>query len=401
MALNGLTRRAGAGRRHSFVWLVSVLAFAVTSCTSTGSGLTPQLQAQGEDTSLLAETMASAAESAEDSKSATAETSSDKPTTPDSGNTALALAEAKSTTPAEQNLAKENAPADAVKPEAGAVAASSSAAPVPTASPQVANAATDTGQKDTAQATVPQTESEAEPKVAQAVSFAASPRQVAFATPPNRASQSGGTIMRLFSDRSKKTESARILDNSVEKKAIVVSSAPKADTPKREYNYALPGVRENLGIEIKRRASLDDDSDIDAHEEDDAFPVQLASAGGLARLAPNGLKTQRESVDVACLKPQLVTMLKTIERHFRRPVMVTSGYRSPSHNRAVNGARRSLHMLCAAADIQVDGVSKWEIARYVRSMPNRGGVGTYCHTRSVHVDIGPERDWNWRCVRRN
>ncbi len=92
-------------------------------------------------------------------------------------------------------------------------------------------------------------------------------------------------------------------------------------------------------------------------------------------------------------------MLKTMERHFRRPVMVTSGYRSPSYNRKVNGARRSLHMIRAAADIQIDGVSKWEIARFARSMPRRGGVGTYCHTTSVHVDVGPERDWNWRCKR--
>jgi uncharacterized protein YcbK (DUF882 family) len=57
-------------------------------------------------------------------------------------------------------------------------------------------------------------------------------------------------------------------------------------------------------------------------------------------------------------------------------------------------------MNCAAADIQVEGVGKWELARYLRAMPGRGGVGTYCHTDSVHVDVGPERDWNWRCRRR-
>ena len=30
----------------------------------------------------------------------------------------------------------------------------------------------------------------------------------------------------------------------------------------------------------------------------------------------------------------------------------------------------------------------------------RGGVGTYCHTNSVHIDIGKKRDWNWRCRRK-
>ena len=38
------------------------------------------------------------------------------------------------------------------------------------------------------------------------------------------------------------------------------------------------------------------------------------------------------------------------------------------------------------------------VVSYIRL--SRGGVGTYCHTDSVHVDVGPERDWNWRCRRR-
>ncbi|MEQ8400078.1 MAG: D-Ala-D-Ala carboxypeptidase family metallohydrolase [Roseitalea porphyridii] len=128
-------------------------------------------------------------------------------------------------------------------------------------------------------------------------------------------------------------------------------------------------------------------------------PVQLASAAGLARLAPNGLRTQHSGVDVACLKPALVRVLKRIEQRYGQPVIITSGYRSPSRNRAARGAKNSLHMYCAAADIQVPGVSKWDLAAYLRSVPGRGGVGTYCHTKSVHIDIGPKRDWNWRCRR--
>ena len=88
-----------------------------------------------------------------------------------------------------------------------------------------------------------------------------------------------------------------------------------------------------------------------------------------------------------------------VERHYGRKIMVTSGYRSPDHNRRVRGAKNSFHMYCAAADVQVQGISKWELASFVRNMPGRGGVGTYCHTESVHIDVGPERDWNWRCRR--
>lgn len=166
-----------------------------------------------------------------------------------------------------------------------------------------------------------------------------------------------------------------------------------------ERMNALPGVRQSSLFEIKRRDSLDDDSDVDVHEDEES-PVQYASAAGMARLAPNGLLKQRESVDVACLKPSLVRMLKQIEQRFGKRIVVTSGYRSPEYNKRVRGARRSMHMYCAAADIQLEGVSKWDLATYVRTMPGRGGVGTYCHTNSVHVDVGPERDWNWRCRRR-
>ena len=170
-------------------------------------------------------------------------------------------------------------------------------------------------------------------------------------------------------------------------------SAPSVD------NGDLPGVRKGALFEIKRRDSLDSDADVDIGETDDG-PILLASAAGLGRLAPNGLKVQRDSVDVACIKPQLVRMLKKLESHYGRSVVVTSGYRSPGYNRRVRGAKNSLHMYCAAVDIQIAGVGKWELAKYARSMPGRGGVGTYCHTNSVHIDIGPDRDWNWRCSRR-
>jgi len=165
---------------------------------------------------------------------------------------------------------------------------------------------------------------------------------------------------------------------------------------------ALPGVRQTALFEIKRKSGLDDESDVDLNEDEGSGgSYQVASAAGLARLAPNGLLKQNETVDVACLKPSLVRVLKTIEGHYGKKMIVTSGYRDPARNRRANGARNSLHMYCAAADIQMPGVSKWELASYIRTMPGRGGVGTYCHTESVHVDVGPERDWNWRCRRRS
>ncbi|HTV69582.1 MAG TPA: YcbK family protein [Rhizobiaceae bacterium] len=162
----------------------------------------------------------------------------------------------------------------------------------------------------------------------------------------------------------------------------------------------LPGVRQTMLFEIKRKSGIDDDSDVDLHEGDEDGSYQVAYAPGLARLAPNGLLKQTDNVDISCLKPSLVRMLKTVEARYGKKMIVTSGYRNKERNRRARGAKNSLHMYCAAADVQVPGVSKWELAKFVRSMPGRGGVGTYCHTESVHIDVGPERDWNWRCRRR-
>lgn len=192
------------------------------------------------------------------------------------------------------------------------------------------------------------------------------------------------------------------------KPTITLASAKSAEKPVQLASIgdtshftddALPGVRKTALFEIKRKSGLDDDSDVDLNE-DEGGAYQVASAAGLARLAPNGLLKQTENVDVACLKPSLVRVLKTIEGHYGKKMIVTSGYRDPARNRRANGAKNSLHMYCAAADIQVPGVSKAQLASYIRSMPGRGGVGTYCHTESVHIDVGPERDWNWRCRRR-
>ena len=184
-------------------------------------------------------------------------------------------------------------------------------------------------------------------------------------------------------------------------KPLMAKAFSATDSDEGGASTALPGVRQSALFEIKRKSGLDDDSDVDVHEgDDDGGSYQVASAAGLARLAPNGLLTQTDSVDISCLKPSLVRVLKTVERHYGRRAIITSGYRNPERNRRARGAKNSLHMYCAAADVQIQGVSKWELAKYVRSMPGRGGVGTYCHTESVHIDVGPERDWNWRCRRR-
>jgi uncharacterized protein YcbK (DUF882 family) len=153
----------------------------------------------------------------------------------------------------------------------------------------------------------------------------------------------------------------------------------------------LPGVRP------MHQLFGEDEADHEGEEAEGNY--QVAAVGAYGRVAPNGLRLQTDKVDVGCLKPELVSILKRVEHHYRSKLIVTSGYRSPNRNRRAGGARKSLHMRCMAADIQVEGISKWDLAKYLRTVPGRGGVGTYCRTRSVHIDIGEIRDWHYPCRR--
>lgn len=154
---------------------------------------------------------------------------------------------------------------------------------------------------------------------------------------------------------------------------------------------ALPGVATGdtlFGI------SHDEGEDEEANNS-----YQVAALGSLGRLSPNGIRTQTDKVQVGCFDGGLVDLLRSVEGHYGRPVVVTSGFRDLRSNRKAGGARQSMHVLCKAADIQIEGVSKWDLAKYLRTVSGRGGVGTYCRTDSVHIDIGPERDWHHPCRR--
>ena len=118
----------------------------------------------------------------------------------------------------------------------------------------------------------------------------------------------------------------------------------------------------------------------------DKLPAEAATG------AAGTILTQTGAVRIGCFPDDLRAVLKQISVHFGRPVVVTSGHRG-------GGRRGSFHRSCQAADVQIAGVSPSAIARHARAMPGVGGVGTYGHTRSVHVDVG-DRVFSWYGTRR-
>ena len=99
--------------------------------------------------------------------------------------------------------------------------------------------------------------------------------------------------------------------------------------------------------------------------------------------------------DAVLIDQELVIVLQCIREHFGKPLHITSGYRTASHNAAVGGSKSSQHLLGRAADFWVEGVDVATVAAYAEALlPTHGGVGRYPKdakhpnrkTGWVHVD---------------
>ncbi len=96
----------------------------------------------------------------------------------------------------------------------------------------------------------------------------------------------------------------------------------------------------------------------------------------------------------AKVSAELVRRLDMLRDELGSPIVITSGYRSPEHNRAVGGAARSRHVSGEAADIVAPGVSLNKVYELAKKYFGDGGIGIY--DGHVHVDVGPQRRWDRR-----
>ena len=89
-------------------------------------------------------------------------------------------------------------------------------------------------------------------------------------------------------------------------------------------------------------------------------------------------KCKKTTIDL-----ELVKILQKMRTHFRKPILINSGYRCSYHNTRVGGSPNSKHRTGQAADIQIKGVQPLEIAKYAEYIGVQG-IGLY--DTFVHVD---------------
>lgn len=81
----------------------------------------------------------------------------------------------------------------------------------------------------------------------------------------------------------------------------------------------------------------------------------------------------------------LVAILDILRSKVEKPVIITSGYRTPERNAKVGGAKYSYHMRGRAADIRVNGMKPKEVANELNKIvPDECGIIVY--NGWVHID---------------
>lgn len=110
----------------------------------------------------------------------------------------------------------------------------------------------------------------------------------------------------------------------------------------------------------------------------------------IASFQPWELASKREGALV--IDVTAVTMLQELRDLIGKPIIVTSAYRSPAHNKAVGGATNSLHLEGRAFDINM---ANHDPAKFEAAARQVGftGFGYYPRQGFMHIDTGRPRSW--------
>jgi len=115
-----------------------------------------------------------------------------------------------------------------------------------------------------------------------------------------------------------------------------------------------------------------------------------ACALALAQLFAAKLGSKREGE--LLIDPPSMDRLQTLRNDLARPMVITSAYRSPAHNRAVGGATGSLHPQGKAFEVVLGNHNPHAFIAAART-GGFTGIGTYPKQGFIHIDMGRARTW--------
>lgn len=115
------------------------------------------------------------------------------------------------------------------------------------------------------------------------------------------------------------------------------------------------------------------------------------------KLTENFNKSEFDSKDGVVMPAAVLVQIRELARNLQvfrdevgKPVFITSGYRSPAHNRRIGGAPASKHILGQAADFKVPGMTPNEIYKTILRLIREGKMkkgGLHAYSTWVHYDI--------------
>jgi len=87
------------------------------------------------------------------------------------------------------------------------------------------------------------------------------------------------------------------------------------------------------------------------------------------------------------MDPQFMVKLDALRKKFGKPIIITSGYRSPEYNISIGGSKNSAHVQGKAADIAVSHADAYKIVGIAIELGFTGiGVSQKGSGRFIHVD---------------
>jgi len=79
-----------------------------------------------------------------------------------------------------------------------------------------------------------------------------------------------------------------------------------------------------------------------------------------------GINNEPSTADINNLIHLAETILQPVREHFGKPVMISSGYRSPALCEAIGSSTKSQHARGEAADFEIHSVDNKELAAWIK-----------------------------------